>query len=192
MLNIIARHTLVDPQDPLMFKCCFTNIKKSFCCCSRSLFGDFQLTFQKMRHPLGLFVFFRCFFFFFPPSLSFESFVFLSLFFVKATDKLATPIQDVWRWRSEGSLQQGLFLNVTVWLKGFLFSLVFLFWNKLNHQQEIKKIAKPKFAAEPEKYYPVTTMTKLGFSRYKCEKCGEYFWRHNDSIKVSFFSDNMR
>lgn len=27
-------------------------------------------------------------------------------------------------------------------------------------------------------------MTKLGFSRYKCEKCGEYFWRHNDSVKV--------
>ena len=57
-------------------------------------------------------------------------------------------------------------------------------------QQEIKKIAKPKFAAEPEKYYPVTTMTKLGFSRYKCEKCGEYFWRHNESVKVSNTNKN--
>jgi len=55
---------------------------------------------------------------------------------------------------------------------------------KVLSSKEIKKIAKPKFAAEPEKYYPVTTMTRLGYSRYKCEKCGEYFWRHNDSVKV--------
>ena len=53
-----------------------------------------------------------------------------------------------------------------------------------THKQEIKKIAKPKFAAEPEKYYPVATMQRLGFSRAKCEKCGEYFWRHTDSVKV--------
>ena len=33
-------------------------------------------------------------------------------------------------------------------------------------------------------------MTKLGFSRYKCEKCGEYFWRHNESVKVSNTNKN--
>ena len=50
--------------------------------------------------------------------------------------------------------------------------------------KEIKKIAKPKFAANPELYYPVETMKKLGYSRAQCSKCGEYFWRHSDKVET--------
>jgi hypothetical protein len=31
--------------------------------------------------------------------------------------------------------------------------------------KEIKALVKPEFAANPEKFYPVTTLKKLGFSR---------------------------
>ena len=45
--------------------------------------------------------------------------------------------------------------------------------------KEIKNLVKPKFAANPELYYPVKTFESLGFSRAQCPKCKEHFWRHN-------------
>lgn len=32
--------------------------------------------------------------------------------------------------------------------------------------KEIKALAKPEFAANPEKFYPTETFAKLGFSRF--------------------------
>jgi alanyl-tRNA synthetase len=46
--------------------------------------------------------------------------------------------------------------------------------------KEIKALVKPEFAANPELFYPVKTLTKLGFSRACCPKCGENFWRHTE------------
>lgn len=43
--------------------------------------------------------------------------------------------------------------------------------------KEIKKLAKPEFAANPDKFYPTETLKKLGYSRNQC-KCGNYYWRH--------------
>ena len=45
--------------------------------------------------------------------------------------------------------------------------------------KEIKNLAKPEFAANPEKFYPVETFKKLGFSRAQCA-CGNNYWRHTD------------
>ena len=42
--------------------------------------------------------------------------------------------------------------------------------------KEIKALAKPEFAANPEKFYPTETFKKLGFSRSQCPKCGVNFW----------------
>ena len=42
--------------------------------------------------------------------------------------------------------------------------------------KEIKALAKPEFAANPEKFYPTKTFEKLGFKRYKCKVSGENFW----------------
>jgi hypothetical protein len=50
--------------------------------------------------------------------------------------------------------------------------------------QEIKKLAKPEFAANPDKFYPTTTLRRLGFSRAQCPKCENYFWRHTDKKVV--------
>lgn len=52
--------------------------------------------------------------------------------------------------------------------------------------KEIKALAKPEFAANPEKFYPTTTFEKLGFHRAKCPCCeakgvDTYFWRHSES-----------
>ena len=49
--------------------------------------------------------------------------------------------------------------------------------------KEIKNLVKPKFAANPDLYYPTKTFAELGFSRSKCPGCGEHFWRHNDKIE---------
>jgi len=46
--------------------------------------------------------------------------------------------------------------------------------------KEIKKLAKPEFAANPDKFYPTPTLKKLGFSRASCPSCGNNFWRHTD------------
>eukprot|EP00163_Fabomonas_tropica_P013461 TRINITY_DN2499_c0_g1_i1.p1 TRINITY_DN2499_c0_g1~~TRINITY_DN2499_c0_g1_i1.p1 ORF type:complete len:973 (-),score=368.24 TRINITY_DN2499_c0_g1_i1:251-3169(-) len=50
--------------------------------------------------------------------------------------------------------------------------------------KEIKKLAKPEFAANPEKFYPTKTFEKFGFHRAQCPKCGENFWRHTDKKEV--------
>lgn len=50
--------------------------------------------------------------------------------------------------------------------------------------KQIKQIAKPKFAANPEKYYPVETMKKFGYTRAQCPKCKEHFWRHSETRTV--------
>jgi alanyl-tRNA synthetase len=46
--------------------------------------------------------------------------------------------------------------------------------------QEMKKIVRPMFEQNPEKYYPVETFKKIGFSRAQC-KCGHYFWRKSET-----------
>jgi alanyl-tRNA synthetase len=45
--------------------------------------------------------------------------------------------------------------------------------------KEIKKLAKPEFAANPDKFYPTPTLRKLGFTRATCT-CGNNYWRHSE------------
>eukprot|EP00455_Lapot_gusevi_P012317 TRINITY_DN157_c0_g1_i2.p1 TRINITY_DN157_c0_g1~~TRINITY_DN157_c0_g1_i2.p1 ORF type:complete len:1016 (+),score=442.80 TRINITY_DN157_c0_g1_i2:57-3050(+) len=47
--------------------------------------------------------------------------------------------------------------------------------------KEIKKLAKPEFAANPDKFYPTTTLRRLGFHRAQCPNCQNYFWRHTEA-----------
>lgn len=42
--------------------------------------------------------------------------------------------------------------------------------------KEIKKLMKPEFAKNYEKYYPVQTLTAMGYHRRVCMKCGRGFW----------------
>lgn len=46
--------------------------------------------------------------------------------------------------------------------------------------KEIKKLAKPEFAANPDKFYPTATLKALGFHRASCPECNNNFWRHSD------------
>jgi len=46
--------------------------------------------------------------------------------------------------------------------------------------KEIKKLARPEFAANPDKFYPTATLRKLGFSRACCPSCSNHFWRHTE------------
>jgi len=46
--------------------------------------------------------------------------------------------------------------------------------------KEIKKLAKPEFAANPDKFYPTATLKALGFHRASCPSCGNNFWRHTE------------
>ncbi len=39
-----------------------------------------------------------------------------------------------------------------------------------------KKELREKFSKKFEKYYPIEFFEKHGFKRYKCKKCGSYFW----------------
>jgi alanyl-tRNA synthetase len=50
--------------------------------------------------------------------------------------------------------------------------------------KEIKALARPEFAANPEKFYPVTTLKNLGFSRAECPKCKNHYWRHSPTRKT--------
>jgi len=43
-------------------------------------------------------------------------------------------------------------------------------------EKEIKRAFKEKAQKEPEKYFPVSVLKDEGFSRKKCEKCGNFFW----------------
>ena len=45
--------------------------------------------------------------------------------------------------------------------------------------KEIKNLLRPDFEKIPDKYYPVKTLTSLGYSRAQC-KCGHYYWRHSE------------
>lgn len=42
--------------------------------------------------------------------------------------------------------------------------------------KQIKKMMKPEFAKNYEKYYPVKTLRALGYERYVCKSCGRGFW----------------
>lgn len=42
--------------------------------------------------------------------------------------------------------------------------------------KQIKKLMKPEFAKNYEKYYPVKTLRSLGYERHVCKKCGRGFW----------------
>jgi alanyl-tRNA synthetase len=46
--------------------------------------------------------------------------------------------------------------------------------------KQIKALARPEFAADPERFYPTATLTRLGFSRAQCPTCHNFFWRHSD------------
>ena len=46
--------------------------------------------------------------------------------------------------------------------------------------KEIKALAKPEFAANPEKFYPTKTFEKLGYHRAQCPKCQCHYWRHTE------------
>ena len=47
--------------------------------------------------------------------------------------------------------------------------------------KEIKALARPEFAANPDKFYPTETLRKLGFSRASCPKCKCNYWRHSET-----------
>ncbi|HMK47078.1 MAG TPA: alanine--tRNA ligase [Methanocella sp.] len=46
--------------------------------------------------------------------------------------------------------------------------------------REIKKLMKPEFAKNYEKYYPVKTLSGMGYHRQVCKKCGRGFWTQVD------------
>ena len=48
------------------------------------------------------------------------------------------------------------------------------------NKKEIKKLAKPEFEANPDKFYPTNVFAKYGFTRNCCPKCGAYYWRHTE------------
>jgi hypothetical protein len=41
-------------------------------------------------------------------------------------------------------------------------------------------LAKPEFAANPEKFYPTKVFEKMGYSRAQCPKCEVHYWRHTE------------
>jgi len=43
-------------------------------------------------------------------------------------------------------------------------------------EKRIKNEFKAKAQKEPEKFYPVEVLKENGFQRFKCEKCGSFFW----------------
>jgi alanyl-tRNA synthetase len=46
--------------------------------------------------------------------------------------------------------------------------------------KEIKALARPEFRANPEKFYPVETFKKMGYSRACCPKCDNFYWRFSE------------
>ena len=55
--------------------------------------------------------------------------------------------------------------------------------------KEIKKLVRPEFEKNPEKFYPTQIFAKLGYSRSRCPKCQAYFWRHTE--KKEFCGDSQ-
>jgi hypothetical protein len=57
----------------------------------------------------------------------------------------------------------------------------------------MKALVRPDFEANPDKYYPTETFTKMGFSRSQC-KCGHFYWRKSEKATTCgdskyYFSD---
>ena len=50
--------------------------------------------------------------------------------------------------------------------------------------KEMKNLAKPEFAANPELFYPTAVFEKYGYSRFQCVNCGANFWRHSEDRKT--------
>jgi hypothetical protein len=48
----------------------------------------------------------------------------------------------------------------------------------------MKERAKPEFEKNYDKYYPVKTFAKIGFSRAQCPKCHHYYWRKSEKAKT--------
>jgi hypothetical protein len=46
--------------------------------------------------------------------------------------------------------------------------------------KEIKALARPEFAANPEKFYPTKVFANMGYSRAQCPKCDNYYWRYSE------------
>jgi alanine--tRNA ligase len=51
----------------------------------------------------------------------------------------------------------------------------------LLSDKEQKKRFKKIASADPDSYYPTNALKKNGFSRYKCEKCGRFYWSSIES-----------
>ena len=46
--------------------------------------------------------------------------------------------------------------------------------------KEMKRYWRPKFAEEPEKYYPTQVFEKYGYKKAVCPKCGTLYWRRTE------------
>ncbi len=46
--------------------------------------------------------------------------------------------------------------------------------------KEIKKLARPEFRENPDKFYPTETLRRLGFERNECPKCNNFYWRASE------------
>jgi alanyl-tRNA synthetase len=44
----------------------------------------------------------------------------------------------------------------------------------------IKRLMKPEFAKNYEKYYPVRTLRSMGYERHVCKRCGRGFWSQDE------------
>lgn len=51
---------------------------------------------------------------------------------------------------------------------------------KCKTTKEIKAMARPEFAANPEKFYPTEVFAKMGYHRAQCPCCKNYYWRHTE------------
>ena len=47
--------------------------------------------------------------------------------------------------------------------------------------KQVKAQIKKEASANPEKFFPVKTLKKLGFSRQQCTQCKTYFWSQSAS-----------
>ncbi len=47
--------------------------------------------------------------------------------------------------------------------------------------KEMKNLAKPEFAKNPELFYPTQVFSSFGFHRAQCSKCGANYWRHTEA-----------
>jgi len=41
-------------------------------------------------------------------------------------------------------------------------------------------LARPEFAANPEKFYPTEVLAGMGYHRNQCPKCQNWYWRHTE------------